>query len=329
MAPWQLVGLSIVLGVVPMLLYAAVLWWIDFWEREPRRLIVAGIVWGAGPSILLVLVVQPYFVGAFSNSAYYDPSRAARIATVGITPLVEESIKAVGVLLLFAMFRREWDSLLDGIIYGAVVGFGFAAVENVVFFVRVGREFPDALGLVVLLRSVAFGMIHALYTSLFGLGLAAAYLSGRRRWRIVFPALGFVAAVAAHRLHNWLTIDALGGVVKSLVADWLGLVWMLVIILLSLRRQSRCIQQSTLEEVALGTITPRQAEAATQLAHRVRGGLATWTAGSARRSEKRVHELCGELALAKRRREQFGPNDSLDREIAALRAELAGLSRGR
>ncbi|HOT92216.1 MAG TPA: hypothetical protein PLJ78_09370 [Anaerolineae bacterium] len=47
--------LILFLSLGPMLLYAAVLWWFDRYEKEPLALLVAAFVWGAIPSIILAL----------------------------------------------------------------------------------------------------------------------------------------------------------------------------------------------------------------------------------------------------------------------------------
>ncbi len=47
---------SVVLGIVPMLLFAALIWRIDRWETEPFPLILGAFLWGAIPSVLFSLV---------------------------------------------------------------------------------------------------------------------------------------------------------------------------------------------------------------------------------------------------------------------------------
>ena len=46
-------------------------------------------------------------------------------------PLVEETIKAFALLLLVLFYWKEFDTPLDGFIYGAMIGLGFAWAENV------------------------------------------------------------------------------------------------------------------------------------------------------------------------------------------------------
>jgi RsiW-degrading membrane proteinase PrsW (M82 family) len=184
---------SVVLGIVPMVVYALVVWRLDRWEKEPFPLLVAAFCWGAVPSILFALLAQLVFGSSAPEGGevsllgeLYDASFLA--------PLTEELVKAFGVFLIFRIFHREVDSVLDGLIYGSMVGFGFSAVENVFYFA--GQADAGSLILLFFLRAFIFGMLHALFTGLFGVGLPwvnslrirSARSSGRpsgwaRRWR--------------------------------------------------------------------------------------------------------------------------------------------------
>ena len=48
----------IILAVVPMVLYALFLWWMDRYEKEPLGLILAAFLWGAIPAVILSLIAQ-------------------------------------------------------------------------------------------------------------------------------------------------------------------------------------------------------------------------------------------------------------------------------
>ena len=43
-------------------------------------------------------------------------------------------------LLLFLLVRNEFDNVLDGVVYGAVIGFGFAMTENTLYFIELLRR---------------------------------------------------------------------------------------------------------------------------------------------------------------------------------------------
>ena len=49
-------------------------------------------------------------------------------------PIVEEVAKGLGLLLIFVTARRAFDGPVDGVVYGALIGAGFAFTENIQYF---------------------------------------------------------------------------------------------------------------------------------------------------------------------------------------------------
>jgi protease PrsW len=219
--------LVLALSFVPMVFYAVVLWSLDRYEKEPLSLLVASFLWGAIPSVILALILQivldiPLLAVAGSSQLTYDLLGSSVVA-----PLTEEGVKALALMLLLLVLHREIDSPVDGLIYGGMIGFGFAAVENVFYLLGALAEggVGGAVGL-ALLRAGVFGLNHAMYTGFTGLGVALA-LELRSKWLGALSIMvGFAFSVGAHALHNALaTFIAYGGLMALLLAvvvDWVG-----------------------------------------------------------------------------------------------------------
>ena len=56
-----------------------------------------------------------------------------------VAPTNEEFYKTIGLLVLFLIASREFDGVMDGLVYGAMIGLGFQAVENVQYFIEAAR----------------------------------------------------------------------------------------------------------------------------------------------------------------------------------------------
>jgi len=224
--------LILVDSFVPMLLYALLLWWLDRYEKEPLGLLTVAFLWGAIPSIVLALIMQivldiPVMAISNSNQLTYELLGASVVA-----PFTEEGIKAVALLLLLLFVRKEIDSPIDGLIYGGVVGFGFAAVENV--FYLYGAFSEGGIGGIVglaFLRAGVFGLNHAMYTAFTGLGVALSLEIKQPLLKIVPVIVGFALSVGAHALHNALaTLTGQSGIlplVAAVVVDWAGVLLLL------------------------------------------------------------------------------------------------------
>lgn len=199
----MLVGLLISLfaAVIPSLLYVMVFYWADRYEREPLWLATVTFLWGAIPAIILSLIFELALGAPFIN----EPGSLAEELVSGavVAPVVEEIFKGAALLGIFYLFRQEFDGVLDGLVYGALVGFGFAMTENFFYFVGAFDEGGlGALTMLIIIRSVIFGLNHAFYTGLMGIGLGLARNARSRFVRFVWIALGLSAAILAHALHN-------------------------------------------------------------------------------------------------------------------------------
>lgn len=307
---------SIFLGIVPMVIYALLVWRLDRWEKEPFPLLLAAFCWGAVPSIVFALVAQLVFgsppVPEGSEvsllSELYDASFLA--------PLTEELVKAFGVFLIFRIFHREVDSVLDGLIYGSMVGFGFSAVENAFYFM--GQ--PDAGSLILLffLRAFIFGMLHALFTGLFGVGLALGKFSGNPLGKLFWPVLGLGLAMATHALHNFFA--TLGGehLLYAIGGVTVGVIWFGITAWICLYHENRWIRIQLSEEVERGVIFAEQALAAADF----------WKRSSLFGGWRRRHLLheATELAYQKQKALRHGLDADLQRSITTLRERVRALS---
>lgn len=295
------VFLILLLSFVPMLIYAAVLWWFDRYEKEPLGLLVVAFLWGAVPSIILALIMQivldvPLMAIHGSNQLTYELVGASVVA-----PLTEEGVKAFALLLLLLLFHREIDSPMDGLIYGGVVGFGFAAVENV--FYLFGALAEEGIGGVLglaFLRAGVFGLNHAMYTGFAGLGVALALEVKPRALKAAFILGGFALAVGTHAAHNALaTLAGVGGLVPLLAAvllDWLGVAVLLAVAVgtffLERRRIAAygeaLVRDQVLPASDIGLLTSTFERRRARLAHLLAGDLRRWHV--TRRYQQRVTE---------------------------------------
>src|SRR5512136_475290 len=217
------------IGYATALLFAYILYWLDRFEKEPIPLLGGVFLWGAvvaAGSAFLINTLLGVGIYVFTGS-----DAATNLATGSIVaPLVEEVLKGLAVLVVFLVFRQEFDSILDGIIYAGVAALGFAATENVYYIYTYGFLQNGWSGLVSLsfIRIILVGWQHPFYTAFIGIGLAVARLN--RSWfiRIVAPLLGLILAMFTHAFHNTLAslTSGPGGMVLGTVFDWTGWLFM-------------------------------------------------------------------------------------------------------
>ena len=165
--------LSLLVAFIPALGYTLLVWWLDRYEREPFRLLVVAFFWGAVPAIALAVLLE-YRLG--NPFAALDTVLLREFGMDSLAaPVIEELAKGLALLLLFFLVRNEFDNVLDGIVYGAVIGFGFAMTENALYFIDLLRRGgADQFTNVAMLRLLLFGLNHAFYSAIVGAGFGLA-----------------------------------------------------------------------------------------------------------------------------------------------------------
>ncbi len=324
----------LVLAVVPMLLYALFLWWMDRYEKEPLSLILAAFLWGAIPAIILSLIAQIILDIPVSDLLGSDLGTELIGASL-IAPITEEPFKGLMLLLLFWFFRREIDTPVDGILYGGLVGFGFATTENFFYFLS-AYEMGGSGQLLVLafFRAVLFGLNHALFTGCTGLGIALARTSSRRSVRIVAPFIGLAVGITLHALHNFgATIASLTcwALLVSLASDWGGALALLGLLIYFSVREQHILARYLTDEVEKGTLAQEDYSVICSYWRRVEQRLEALLRGDIGRWRRlgTYYRLASELAFARyhlvtveREKETVQRVNALRRELKRLRAVL-------
>ncbi|WP_374977627.1 PrsW family glutamic-type intramembrane protease [Microbacterium trichothecenolyticum] len=250
--------IGMVLAVVPLVGVLFALRIVDRWEPEPRGLVMLAIAWGAIAAVAIALGVDLLLSMVFGPA-----TGAARevLQTVVQAPVVEEFAKGLGVFLIFATARRAFDGPIDGIVYGALVGAGFAFTENIQYFAVSFIEGGAAeTTTTFFLRGILSPFAHVMFTSVTGFALGLAARRGLSAGQAIGPGLlGLAGAIALHAFWNgsamfgdffflYLTLQ-----VPLFVGFILGIV--------ALRREeSRLTRRRLGEYAAAGWFTPQEVD---------------------------------------------------------------------
>src|SRR5918992_2344324 len=198
---WVLSWGLLMVYAVPLFVFVYAL---DLYEREPLSLVISALLWGAfAATTLSILANQGWGLVVLDLFSFETATQWVAALTA---PFTEEILKGMGIVLIYLIARREIDDIMDGFVYGAMVGLGFTVIEDVFYFVN---QFGGDVGGVLqgfFVRVVASGAYgHVLYSGLFGIGVA--YFVSRRREASAAKRLGvatlfITAGVFAHFLWN-------------------------------------------------------------------------------------------------------------------------------
>jgi RsiW-degrading membrane proteinase PrsW (M82 family) len=250
--------IGMVLAVIPLVAVLIAFRLIDRWEPEPRSLLAFAVAWGAIAAVAIALGVDLLLRTALGNptSTAYDVFTAVVQA-----PIVEEFAKGLGVYLLFVFARRAFDGPIDGIVYGGLVGAGFAFTENIQYFaVSYIQGGVAEVSATFFVRGILSPFAHVMFTSVTGLALGLAARRGMRPGRAVGPwVLGMIGAMALHAF--WNGSSAFYNFFFLYLAAQVPLFVLFVLGIIALRREEARLTRRRLGDYAeAGWFTPQEVD---------------------------------------------------------------------
>lgn len=263
--------LSILLLAATAIPAGLIIYRFDQFEPEPASMIAIALFWGGVIALTFGGLSNAWLLSFLQHvvpAVQVDSWGAAIVA-----PINEELYKGLGLVLMYLMARSEFDSVMDGLVYGAMVGLGFQVMENIQYFMLAADEAGSGqVGAVVgmfFLRVVLSGLYsHMLFTGLMGFGFAY-FVTQRGRSlgnRVGLLALCALLAWGAHFVWNSPWLEALmtrgvGSLVFGLIIK--GLPFLILLLLLGIfarRREHQAFTSLMTAEVGSDVVTPEEFE---------------------------------------------------------------------
>ncbi len=306
-------------GILQAVLYLLFVRTIDMYEREAFRYVLPVFVWGFTVSVVVALLFNTLLSVTISTVA--TSGTTDFLTAVFVAPVVEEGIKGLGLLLAFVvsilaagrLWATEFSGVMDGIVYGSAVGFGFAIAEDLLYFAQFGPE-------TFVVRRIFGGFAHAAFTSLTGVGLGLVWWVRSGVLKVSLPVVGLLGAIVLHSLFNF--VATLFGVLAYGLMFLVVLAYILLIIAW-LAVERRAIREELREEVAAGTVSADEYAILPTYFYRrsyylrliFSGDLETW------RRARSVHRAAVDLAFSKRLARNTHASSQSER-IANLRSRI-------
>lgn len=314
---------TVVAVAIPTCLYMRVVRGIDRYEKEPTRYLAAAFLWGAVPAIIVGIIAE-LILGLPVAALWGEESLDGQFITSAvIAPAVEEVLKAGAVAIMFLWRRREFDGWVDGIVYGATAGFGFAFVENI--FYIVGTDTWGEWLTLFFLRVIVFGLMHGFWTSLTGIGFGVARNSAGPSKKVLVVLITLSAAILSHMVHNGALVLAArsqGSTLLLALANYAVLLVLLISLRLLAARSDRALLRTYLRDEVPEILSP---DAYAVLCSARSHALATLCLTS--RQQRDFIQTAAELAQKKRQLIRLGDEAGNRVEIERLRAQLATFGR--
>jgi RsiW-degrading membrane proteinase PrsW (M82 family) len=233
--------------------YFFVLRWLDRNDPEPVHIVISAFLWGAILATGLSIVVNEGF-GAVAQAIVGDPALAEQLTASFSAPFIEELTKGLALVAIYLFFWRDFDNVLDGVLYGAFVGLGFAAFENFIYYSN--TENVGEVVVLTMLRGVIIAIgLHPAFTGITGAGVGLFRVMRRGVLRWFIPPAALCLAMFAHFTWNTFsgvfTWDDQNGLAYLFVSMPIAVLFLqtpsltmiLLIAAIALRHERRMIEQ--------------------------------------------------------------------------------------
>jgi RsiW-degrading membrane proteinase PrsW (M82 family) len=232
-----LVGL--LLGLLPIPVLVVLVLYVDRLEPEPRALLAAIFGAGAGIAVITALLGRALRTAAITAPELAPHASVTAPVSVGAAiggALVAQTLNGLVLLALLASRRTEIDGVEDGVVYGSMVGLGFALVANVYGYAVAWNAGAGAIAEEFARRGIFGPVFQALFTSLIGLGVAYAAARPTDGSRYLAIGSGWLAAVVLGALWNHSVTAAGNGLLATYLILFGALLCLVVTVIADRRR---------------------------------------------------------------------------------------------
>jgi hypothetical protein len=220
-------------------------------------------------------------------------------------PFFEEIGKGSFIFGLYFFLRKEFDGVIDGIVYASMVGLGFAMAEN---FLYHGRAFVHGgageLFKIFGLRNIISPFAHPLFTSITGIGLGYACSAKNGFVKFLAPVVGLLGAMTLHGMWNLLAslnLFFLGYILVFLPA----FILLFAISLYSIYREQLIVRKQLTPELESGALSQDEYQIIGSAWQRITHGFQVFTKQGVKGllASRRFNQAASELAFLRHRAE--------------------------
>ncbi|MFC4550666.1 MULTISPECIES: PrsW family intramembrane metalloprotease [Halorussus] len=194
-----IIGAFVLLSVVPAFALAAYIWYADVTTNEPLTLLVGTFVLG------VLFAGFAAIINTLAGAVTAIPLVGMALFFYFVVAPVEETVKWLAVRL-YAFRSDRFDAVIDGAVYGAMAGLGFATIENAIYITQglsdtatVGSQAVITAGQTAAVRLLA-GPGHVIYSAFAGYYLGLAKFNRENAGPIAVK--GLLIAAFIHATYN-------------------------------------------------------------------------------------------------------------------------------
>ena len=220
----------IALAVAPGIAICLFIFHRDAYNREPKLNLFASFMLGAAV-VFPVAYIEIFF------SQFSDNTISGTAITAFLAVALTEEIGKFFVLRFYAYPRKSFDEPLDGIVYGVMIGMGFATLENILYVQKFGVQTG-------FLRMFLAVPAHATFGVLMGYHVGKAKFDNPNSGSLLL--VGLFWAVLFHGLYDFFLFLQGNPYIKDYISDLLLFIGAVASFIIAIRLSLKHIKQHRL-----------------------------------------------------------------------------------
>lgn len=189
----------LILAITPVIALITFILLHDRYDREPFSMLLKVFVFGMLISIPILGVEM-----LLSQFNFFKGIAGVAIHAFVVVGLTEEFFKRF-VVIKSALYHREFNEKLDGIVYCVIASLGFAMVENVMYVF----QFASIDSTVWLMRALVSVPTHMLLGIIMGYYLGLSKYGDKNGVKRRYYRLSLIAPAVLHGLFNFVLMSGI------------------------------------------------------------------------------------------------------------------------
>lgn len=214
----------VLLGLAP------VVFWLWFWLREDKRRPepkgILFLTFLAGMGAAIISLPLEYGVVFIEKKLEIEGTYYGIIALIFIWSFIEEILKYLAARKT-SLKTRFFDEPIDALVYLITAALGFAALENILFLMKVVGVDGFVSGFITgNLRFIGATLLHVATSAVVGSSIAFSFYPPRKRLPNIIGSIGL--ATVLHFAFNYFIIKAEGADILKLFIP----LWILIVVII-------------------------------------------------------------------------------------------------
>lgn len=186
--------MTFAVAIGPIIVILILILKMDRYSSEPKSVLLKAYFLGI-LTVMPALILEKFLLLFLKMGISTESIWFAFIDAFVVAGLIEEGMKFV-IIYVFLLKHKEFNEMIDGIVYAVLISLGFATIENLMYSLTGGMEVAVARAVTSVPAHIVFGILMGYYL---GVGKFITPTINRK-----LLLIGFILPVLLHGFYDFI-----------------------------------------------------------------------------------------------------------------------------